>query len=250
MEGDFTRTAGPSPEPKDESEAHPREDAPGRSIGDYKLLAKLGEGGMGVVYEAEQQHPRRRVALKLIRGGRHVREHEVKMFYREAEVLARLKHPRIATVYEMGVTEDGEHFFAMELVRGVPLNEGLGRAEEDGVSSSELRNRLALFVKICEAVNYAHQRGVIHRDLKPSNILITASAAAQPTGSLGASVPEVKILDFGLARITGSDVTMTTSMSERSVQGTLAYMSPEQARSRPAAIPKRSICAATSTPWG
>lgn len=220
-----TRTTGP-----DSSEG--TAEAPARWIGHYRTIAKLGEGGMGLVYEAEQQHPHRRVALKLIRGGPHVHEHEIKMFHREAEALARLKHPGIATVYEMGVTDDGQHFFAMELVRGVPLGEGLKREGPDGggLSTAELKRRLALFVKICEAVNYAHQRGVIHRDLKPSNILITSGPTTHTTaGGFAATVPDVKILDFGLARITDSDVTITTSVSE-SIRGTLAYMSPEQAR--------------------
>ena len=193
-----------------------------RTIGDYRILSKIGEGGMGVVYAAEQQQPRRLVALKVIRGGTHVDEHAVKLFQREVQALARMKHPGIAAIYEAGRTADGEHFFAMELVRGVRATEYLVSRR----ASAGLETRLRLFIKICEAVNYAHQRGVIHRDLKPSNILVAADAATP--------IPEVKILDFGLARITDSDVAATTIVSEAGhVQGTLAYMSPEQARGNP-----------------
>jgi tetratricopeptide (TPR) repeat protein len=198
-----------------------------RTIGDYRILRKIGEGGMGVVYQAEQQQPRRLVALKVIRGGSYVDEHAVKLFQREAQALARLKHPGIAAIYGAGRTAEGEHFFAMELVRGVRLLEYL--ASLDPVPAARLR----LFTKICEAVNYAHQRGVIHRDLKPSNILVSSES--------GAPVPDVKILDFGVARITDSDVAATTIASEAGhVQGTLAYMSPEQARANPDEIDLRT----------
>ena len=149
---------------------------------------------MGVVYEAEQASPRRTVALKVVRGGHFVDEVSLRMFQREAETLARLKHPNIASVYESGRTEDGQHFFAMEMVRGPMLGEYLGhRPVRD---RADLVQRLAVFRTICDAVQYAHQRGVIHRDLKPGNILVT-DESAQPT---------VKVLDFGLARITERDV--------------------------------------------
>jgi non-specific serine/threonine protein kinase/serine/threonine-protein kinase len=140
------------------------------------------------------------------------------MFRRETETLARLTHPNIAALYEAGRTDDGQHFFTMELVLGETLAVwARRRLGGDKPSPAQFRERLRQFVTICRGVNYAHQRGVIHRDLKPSNILVTDAGA--------------KILDFGLARITGADVAAATVMSEISaIQGTLPYMSPEQAR--------------------
>lgn len=212
------------------------------TIGDHRIVRKIGEGGMGVVYEAEQQHPRRPVALKVIRGGRYVDEHHIKLFQREAQALARLRHPGIAAIYETGRTDDGQHFFAMELVRGVPLMEYVkARGLEGTLSPSQIKELLQLFRKICEAVNYAHQRGVIHRDLKPSNILVSGRAGIPGSGSSSEMVPEVKILDFGLARITDADVAVTTIVTEiGKVQGTLPYMSPEQARGNTDEIDLRS----------
>ncbi|UCG33986.1 MAG: serine/threonine protein kinase, partial [Phycisphaerales bacterium] len=136
------------------------------AIGQYRIVSVLGQGGQGIVYEAEQQQPRRAVALKVVRSERYVNPDYIRLFQREAQTLARLKHPSVATIYESGCTDDGHHFFAMELVRGVPLNR-YARANQ-----LDLPTRLKLFGKICDAINYAHQRGVIHRDLKPSNILI------------------------------------------------------------------------------
>ncbi len=191
-------------------------------IGHYTIIREIGRGGMGIVYEAEQQDPRRTVALKVVRGGVYVDEHKLKLFRREAQALARLRHPGIAAIHEAGRTEAGQHFFAMELAQGVPLNR-YARNEE-----LSLRRRLSLFARICNAVNYAHQRGVIHRDLKPSNILVDADG-----------IP--KILDFGLAKITDSDIAATTIVTEvGKIQGTLAYMSPEQARGDPSEIDLRS----------
>jgi len=186
---------------------------------------------MGVVYEAEQQHPKRPVALKVIRGDRYVDETAVRLFRREAQVLARLKHPAIAAIYESGRTDDGEHFFAMELVRGKTLDDWLaGRPPTDESTPAELDLRLRVFRKICEGVAYAHQRGVIHRDLKPSNILILHEQASGSGHSAG-DTPDVKILDFGLARITDTDVAASTMVTDAgTVRGTLSYMSPEQIR--------------------
>jgi tetratricopeptide (TPR) repeat protein len=186
---------------------------------------------MGVVYEAEQQHPHRPVALKVIRGGRLVDPKLVRMFQREAETLARLRHPGIAAIYESGSTEEGQHFFAMELVRGESLTEHAARRPPPPAGAAGwVRERLALFRKICDAVNYAHQRAVIHRDLKPGNVFILR---APPSGDASA-VPDVKILDFGLARITDSDIALSTMLSEvGAVRGTLPYMSPEQVRGNP-----------------
>jgi tetratricopeptide (TPR) repeat protein len=187
-------------------------------IGGFRILGKLGEGGMGIVYEAEQQSPHRRVALKVVRGGHFVDDQYLRMFRRETETLARLTHPNIAALYEAGRTEDGQHFFTMELVLGETLAAWARRhLGGDRPSPEQTRERLRQFVTICQAVNYAHQRGVIHRDLKPSNIVVTDAGA--------------KILDFGLARITDADVAAATVMSEvGAIQGTLPYMSPEQAR--------------------
>jgi eukaryotic-like serine/threonine-protein kinase len=200
-------------------------------IGDFRVIRRLGEGGMGVVYEAEQQHPRRPVALKVIRGGSFVDEHAIRLFQREAQALARLKHPGIAAIYEAGCTKLGEHFFAMELVRGVPLLKYVQSGAQETSSQPGIERRLRLFCKICEAVNYAHQRGVIHRDLKPSNILVSSDTGMRDSSSGTGTLPEIKILDFGLARITDADAAVTTIMTEAGrLQGTLAYMSPEQAR--------------------
>lgn len=192
------------------------------SIGPYLVHRRLGEGGMGIVYEAEQQSPRRLVAIKVVRGGANIDDYRLRLFQREAQTLARLKHPSIAAVYEGGRTADGEHFFAMELVSGVPLN----RYVE--TNSIPLRERLRLFQAICHAIQYAHQRGVIHRDLKPSNILVDVDGRP-------------KILDFGLARITDPDNTLTTATHEVGrVMGTLPYMSPEEVRGDINAIDVRS----------
>jgi serine/threonine protein kinase/Tfp pilus assembly protein PilF len=213
----------------------------GAMIGDYRIVRKLGEGGMGIVFEAEQQHPHRPVALKVIRSGRYVSETEVKLFRREAQALARLKHPAIAAIYENGRTSEGQHFFAMELVRGVPLSH-LIAGEKISDITPEMRTakgRLRLFMRICEAVNYAHQRGVIHRDLKPGNIMIErGSSSGDPSSP---RMPDIKILDFGLARITDADITATTMHSDLGrLYGTLPYMSPEQARGNPDEVDLRS----------
>jgi len=218
---------------EDDSAWHPT--APGgTSIGPYRVLREIGRGGMGVVYEAQQERPKRSVALKVILGGRHVDATTVRMFQREAESLARLKHPGIAAIYESGSTDEGQHYFAMELVQGRPLSEYL---QEKGAATSraQVRDRLALFRKICSAVAYAHQRGVIHRDLKPSNILVmeraerTGSSAAEGTDP----APDIKVLDFGLARIADPDAEAATALTAIGhIQGTLPYMSPEQVRGR------------------
>ncbi len=200
-------------------------------IDDYRVIHKLGEGGMGVVYESEQQHPRRLVALKVIRGGQLVDEYQVKLFRREVQALARLKHPGIAAIYESGRTEDGQHYFAMELVRGTSLlNWVKGRRFTTTQAPSSLRHRLELFLKVCDAISYAHQHGVIHRDLKPPNILVTDESEDQSLDSSSLNRVEVKVLDFGLARIT-DDGTGTSGLSSvGEIKGTLPYMSPEQAR--------------------
>lgn len=210
------------------------------AIGPYRIVDKLGEGGMGVVYEAEQQNPRRAVALKVIRGGGFVDELQVRMFQREADTLARLKHPGIASIYEAGRTEDGRHFFAMELVRGDNLQDFLAR-RGNAMDAKELEFRLQLFLRICRAVHYAHQRGVIHRDLKPSNIIAISDPLSIPAQSESEEASPIKILDFGLARITDGDVAAASMVTQvGTIKGTLQYMSPEQARGEAAEVDLRS----------
>lgn len=185
--------------------------APGAPKG-YRILGQIGEGGMGIVYEAEQLNPPRRVALKVIRSARGADPRARRLFQREAEALGRLSHPGIATIYESGMTPDGTPFIAMELVGGLPLNEWLATLPAPRAArKDDLGNRLAVFRAICEAMIYAHQNGVIHRDLKPSNILVQDGA--------------VKVLDFGLARIAEAGDQTESGV----VQGSLPYMSPEQA---------------------
>src|SRR5690242_15321517 len=211
-------------------------------IGEFQILSILGKGGMGVVYEAQQRDPERRVALKVLRGGRLVDEMQLRLFRREAQTLARLIHPNIAALYEAGRTPDGQHFFTMELVHGRPLDEYVrDRMGGDRPSPGELRDRLRLFATICRAVSYAHQRGVIHRDLKPSNILVVADEKS-PSGSSASRppAPMVKVLDFGLARIADSDAPATLLSQLGQIGGTLAYMSPEQARGASREIDLRS----------
>jgi serine/threonine protein kinase len=207
-------------------------------IGGFRIVSVLGRGGMGIVYEAEQPSPKRRVALKVIRGGRVVDDAQLRLFRREAETLARLIHPNIAALYEAGRTPDGQHFFTMELVTGQPLDLYVrDRMGGEHPSPQQLRDRLRLFSTICRAVAYAHQRGVIHRDLKPSNILVVGGGGAE---SASAAAPVVKILDFGLARITDADVQATLLSEVGEIRGTLPYMSPEQARGDSREIDLRS----------
>jgi serine/threonine protein kinase/tetratricopeptide (TPR) repeat protein len=209
-------------------------------IGPYRILGKLGEGGIGIVYEAEQQQPRRRVALKVMRGGPFVGEEQARLLQREAETLARLKHPNIGAIYEAGRTEEGQHFFAMELIRGNTLDEWLA-LRKGTFDSEEMRLRLRVFAKIADAVHYAHQRGVIHRDLKPSNIIVTEPVSGSGSSGSLSPLPDVKILDFGLARITDQDVPAGSMMTEfGAIKGTLPYMSPEQARGNPDEIDLRT----------
>lgn len=193
-------------------------------IGRYRVRRTLGEGGMGAVYLAEQDKPRRDVAVKVIRRGLVSRE-LLKRFEFEAAVLGRLQHPAIAQIYEAGMFDDGsggQPFFAMEYVKGSPLLEW---AQSDEVN---LRARLETFMRVCDAVHHAHQRGVIHRDLKPGNILVD-------------STERPKILDFGVARATDSDLQVTTLQTDvGQLIGTLPYMSPEQVTGRSRDIDVRS----------
>jgi tetratricopeptide (TPR) repeat protein len=181
-------------------------------VGNYRVKSLLGEGGQALVYEAEQESPRRKIALKVLRGGRFAGEKHVKHFLRETRTLARLNHPAIATIFEAGRTEDGLHYFAMELVGGRPLNRYL--QEEDPGRDA----RLDLFIRICRAVDYAHENGIVHRDLKPTNIMVTDEG-------------EPKVLDFGLAHMTQPDTELAVSLTRTGMMaGTPRYMSPEQIR--------------------
>lgn len=210
----------------------------GRTLGPYRIRRLLGEGGMGIVFEAEQDEPRRAVALKLVRGGAFLDDSRLRLFRREIEALARLQHPAIAPIHAAGRTDDGQHYFAMELVHGRPLDEYLRARLATAQDRSEREARLGLFLEVCDAIAYAHTRGVIHRDLKPSNVFVEDAGPA--TGSSGRRT-RVKVLDFGLARITDGDVALSTHRSEpRAIEGTLPYMSPEQARGDAAAIDLRS----------
>jgi eukaryotic-like serine/threonine-protein kinase len=191
------------------------------AFGRYRILRICGEGGMGVVYEAEQDNPRRTVALKVISPGLVSLEH-AKRFNHEAQILGRLQHPGIAQVYDAGIVEDGRPYFAMEFIRGLPLDD---YARERGLDAA---GRLELLTRVCDAVQHAHDRGVIHRDLKPSNILVDESG--QP-----------KVVDFGVAHVTAADLSRTASRTQTGqLLGTLSYMSPEQIDSGASGIDARS----------
>jgi len=211
-----------------------------RSIGGYRIVRKLGQGGMGVVYEAEQQHPHRLVALKVIRGGAFVDDSQIRLFEREAEALGRLKHAGIAAIYESGQTADGQPYLVMELVRGLALDEYVRTfTSVRPLTRARVQQILSLYLRICEAIAYAHQRAVIHRDLKPSNIIVSTEG----TGDIPslAALPGIKVLDFGLARITDVDKLDATVLTRAGdIRGTLAYMSPEQIRGNPDDIDLRS----------
>ena len=208
-------------------------------VAGYRILGQLGRGGTGVVWEAEQEQPKRRVALKVLRRDHLIDEYHTKMFQREVETLARLKHPNIAAIYESGHTEDGHDYFAMELVQGETLGRWL-QARPKTIDAHELGLRLHLFRTMCDAVHYAHQRGVIHRDLKPANIIVTSDSSSLTSATSGTARPTLKILDFGLARITDSDVAATAMSEIGTIKGTLQYMSPEQARGDMDAIDTRT----------
>src|SRR5580765_1854380 len=160
------------------------EEALGSMIGRYKLLEKVGEGGFGVVYVAEQREPvKRRVALKIIKLGMDTRQ-IVGRFEAERQALAMMDHPNIAKVFDAGATGSGRPYFVMELVRGPRITD---YCDQNNLST---RERLELFIKVCQAIQHAHQKGIIHRDIKPSNILVT----------LHDGVPVPKVIDFGIAK--------------------------------------------------
>jgi hypothetical protein len=187
---------------------------PGHRIGRYKLLQQIGEGGCGVVYMAEQEEPvRRRVALKVIKLGMDTKSVIVR-FEAERQALALMEHPNIAKVFDAGATDTGRPYFVMELVRGIKITD---YCDEHKVSTEE---RLKLFILVCQAIQHAHQKGIIHRDIKPSNILVTVNDG----------VPVPKVIDFGIAKATQgrlTDQTLFTAFEQ--FIGTPAYMSPEQA---------------------
>jgi tetratricopeptide (TPR) repeat protein len=189
-------------------------EGPGERIGSYELVDKLGEGGCGVVYLAEQTEPiRRRVALKVIKLGMDTRQ-VVARFDAERQALAVMDHPNIARVFEAGATENGRPFFVMELVEGLRITDF---CDQHNLTTGE---RLDLFVQVCRAVQHAHQKGIIHRDLKPSNILVAVQD--------GKPVP--KVIDFGIAKATEQPLTDKTQLTSlQQFLGTPAYMSPEQA---------------------
>jgi tRNA A-37 threonylcarbamoyl transferase component Bud32/tetratricopeptide (TPR) repeat protein len=186
----------------------------GQTLGRYKLLEKVGEGGFGVVYVAEQKEPvKRRVALKIIKLGMDTRQ-VVARFEAERQALALMDHPNIAKVLDAGATDSGRPYFVMELVRGVRLT---AYCDQNKLSTKQ---RLELFIPVCQAIQHAHQKGIIHRDIKPSNILVT----------LHDGVPVPKVIDFGIAKATQQDLTDKTVYTQlQQFIGTPAYMSPEQA---------------------
>ncbi len=186
----------------------------GSRIGPYKLLQKLGEGGMGAVYMAEQEHPvRRRVALKIIKAGMDSAK-VLARFDQERQALTMMDHPNIARALDAGATDTGRPYFVMELVKGIPITQ---YCDQEHLTPAE---RLELFVPVCQAVQHAHQKGIIHRDVKPSNVLI----------ALYDGRPVPKVIDFGVAKATSQPLTERTMFTEvGSIVGTLEYMAPEQA---------------------
>jgi serine/threonine protein kinase len=210
--GDFLLAA--VPEMAGTVEEVPIQEGPGTVIGPYKLMEQIGEGGMGLVFVAEQQHPvRRKVALKIIKPGMASRD-VIARFEAERQALALMDHPNIARVFDAGTTASGRPYFVMELVKGIAIVEYCDQQQLTA------RERLELFLSVCQAVQHAHGKGIIHRDLKPSNILVAPHDG----------VPVVKVIDFGVAKAIGqqlSDKTIYTRFTQ--MIGTPLYMSPEQA---------------------
>src|SRR6478609_2809755 len=200
-------TQGASATPQDQGQL---------TIARYRVVSLIGEGGMGAVYEAEQDQPRRTVALKVIKPGLASPE-LLRRFAQESQALGRLQHAGIAQIYEAGTADAGfgpQPYFAMEFIHGETLQEYVRTHQ------LQPRERLNLFARICDAVEHAHQRGLIHRDLKPGNILVDTTG--QP-----------KILDFGVARLADTDAQASLQTDLGQLIGTLAYMSPEQVLADP-----------------
>jgi serine/threonine protein kinase/WD40 repeat protein len=218
LEGHFQAegflTAGPKKTEEKPAPPPAEEEAASRFIGRYKLLEKIGEGGFGEVWMAEQKEPvRRRVALKVIKLGMDTMQ-VVARFEAERQALAMMDHPNIARVFDGGATASGRPYFVMELVRGVRITE---YCDQHQLPTHE---RLKLFIQVCLAIQHAHQKGIIHRDIKPSNILVT----------LNDGVPEPKVIDFGIAKATQVELTEKTVATQfHQFIGTPAYVSPEQA---------------------
>ncbi len=213
--------SNPSPAPA----ARPITEGPGTRIGAYKLLHEIGGGGMGTVYMAEQDKPvRRRVALKIIKPGMDSNQ-VLARFEAERQALALMDHQNIARVLDAGTTDAGRPFFVMELVNGVPITQYCDDAQLSP------RERLELFVPVCQAVQHAHQKGIIHRDIKPSNVMVT----------LYDGKPVPKVIDFGVAKAIDQRLTERTMFTQHgAVVGTLEYMSPEQAKMSALGVDTRS----------
>ncbi|MHC4643564.1 MAG: protein kinase domain-containing protein, partial [Planctomycetota bacterium] len=209
--GDFLES--PAIEPGATLDNAPLIEGPGTKIGRYKLLEVIGEGGMGLVYLAEQEEPvKRRVAVKLVKPGMDTKQ-VIARFEAERQVLALLDYPNIAHVFDAGMTPGGRPYFVMEYVKGLPIVEYCDQHRLN------IEMRLRLFQRVCNAVQYAHQKGIIHRDIKPSNILVTVQGDR----------PEPKIIDFGIAKaLTHSFTEGTLFTQQGQLLGTPEYMSPEQ----------------------
>jgi serine/threonine protein kinase/tetratricopeptide (TPR) repeat protein len=222
---DATFDQEPATNLTDTGAQRPITEGPGTRIVPYKLLQEIGEGGMGTVYMAEQEHPvRRRVALKIIKPGMDSAQ-VIARFEAERQALALMDHPNIAKVLDAGTTDSGRPYFVMELVNGIPITQYSDEARLNP------RERLELFVPVCQAIQHAHQKGVIHRDIKPSNVLVTRYD--------GKPVP--KVIDFGIAKATAQRLTEKTMFTQfGSIVGTLEYMSPEQAEMSALGVDTRS----------
>src|SRR5437773_1236910 len=205
--------------------AEPIQEAPGTVIGPYKLLQQIGEGGMGVVFMAEQTQPvQRKVALKVIKPGMDSLQ-VIARFEAERQALAMMDHVNIARVFDAGATEAGRPYFVMELVHGVPITK---YCDDNHLTP---RERLELFVPVCQAIQHAHQKGIIHRDIKPSNVMDT----------LYDGKPVPKVIDFGVAKATEQKLTERTLFTQYGTMvGTLEYMSPEQAEMSALGVDTRS----------
>ena len=211
--------------PGEEAAAVPLRERPGTVIGPYKLLQQIGEGGMGTVFMAEQTQPvQRKVALKVIKPGMDSRQ-VIARFEAERQALAMMDHVNIARVLDAGATETGRPYFVMELVHGVPITK---YCDDNHLTP---RERLELFVPVCQAIQHAHQKGIIHRDIKPSNVMIT----------LYDGKPVPKVIDFGVAKATEQKLTERTLFTQYGTMvGTLEYMSPEQAEMSALGVDTRS----------
>jgi hypothetical protein len=222
--GDFLNDRGANPNRTGDYEPMITE-GPGAVVGPYKLLEQIGEGGFGLVFVAEQQHPvRRKVAVKIIKPGMDTRQ-VIARFEAERQALALMDHPNIARVLDAGATDNGRPYFVMELVKGNPLTE---YCDQQQLTTHQ---RLELFISVCQAVQHAHTKGVIHRDLKPSNILVASHDG----------VPVVKVIDFGIAKAIGQQLTDKTVYTRfTQMIGTPLYMSPEQAETNAVDVDIRS----------